>query len=382
MPRYYPIRRLSDTDGTRSRCIDRLLALRKKLQAEIGVHRSDASLLLATWNIRDFDSNKFGHGKRLPEAFHYIAEIISFFDLVAIREVNRDLSGLQKVMNLLGGAWDYIVTDTTEGSGGNQERMAFVFDKRKILFRNIAGEVVLPSKYEIVVKKAKKKGDKDKTKDVVLTSEQFVRTPFVVAFQAGWFKFNLCTVHLFYGAASGNKLQRRIDEIRAVASFFSRRQDQEKEDFILLGDFNIVKADHPTMQPLRDEKYLIPKKLTRKGSNLGGDMHYDQIALKVRDKRLEIGESGVFDLYDSVYRNADADAYLPFAPADKRDFMPAKKKGEKGRKRTKAEKAAYYRNEWRTWQMSDHKPLWVKLKVDFTEDYLKSLKPGLTPLTD
>ena len=43
---------------------------------------------------------------------------------------------------------------------------------------------------------------------------------------------------------------------------------------------------------------------------------------------------------------------------------------------------AYYANLWRTWQMSDHLPMWVQLKVDFTEDYLGSLKPGHEPLAD
>ena len=29
---------------------------------------------------------------------------------------------------------------------------------------------------------------------------QFARTPFVVEFQSGWFKFILCTVHIYYGS--------------------------------------------------------------------------------------------------------------------------------------------------------------------------------------
>jgi endonuclease/exonuclease/phosphatase family metal-dependent hydrolase len=34
---------------------------------------------------------------------------------------------------------------------------------------------------------------------------------------------------------------------------------------------------------------------------------------------------------------------------------------------------AYYLDEWRTFQLSDHLPLWVELDVDFTEDYLNNL---------
>jgi hypothetical protein len=34
---------------------------------------------------------------------------------------------------------------------------------------------------------------------------------------------------------------------------------------------------------------------------------------------------------------------------------------------------AEYFEQWRTWQMSDHTPLWIELKIDFTDDYLDRL---------
>jgi endonuclease/exonuclease/phosphatase family metal-dependent hydrolase len=356
MPRYSPIRFWRD-DVAKRRVLDRLLALRRRLKAEIGPHKGDDSLLLATWNIRDFDSNKFGHGPRLPESFHYIAEIVSWFDLVAVQEVNRDLAALHKLMSLLGHDWDYLVTDTTEGSGGNEERIAFVFDRRRVQFRNVAGEVVLPGSRIGV-------GDGE-------GGLQFARTPFVVAFQAGWFKFNLCSVHIYFGADTGAKLQRRIGEIRELARFFSKRQDREVEDYILLGDFNIVSPEHQTMQALEDEGFVIPANLKRERTNLRGDKHYDQIALKVEEKRLEVGASGVFAYASSVFRDDDEDFSGYF------EHMPAELRGPDA-----AGQRAYYRDDWRTWQMSDHLPMWVQLKVDFTEDYLESLKPGHEPLAD
>jgi endonuclease/exonuclease/phosphatase family metal-dependent hydrolase len=357
MPRYSPIRFWRENVAKR-RVLDRLLALRRQLSAEVGPHRGDDSLLLATWNIRDFDSNKFRHGPRLPESFHYIAEIVSWFDLVAVQEVNRDLAALRKVMSLLGRDWDCLVTDTTEGAGGNAERIAFVFDRRRVQFRNVVGEVVLP-KSSIGIGDGEGNG------------LQFARTPFVVAFQAGWFKFNLCAVHIYFGADSGEKLQRRIDEIRELALFFSKRQDKELEDYILLGDFNIVSPEHRTMEALEAEGFVVPENLKRERTNLRGDKHYDQIALKVQEKRLEIGASGVFAFAASVFRDDDEDfvAYLDHMPADQRGVEEAAQR-------------AYYADKWRTWQMSDHLPMWVQLKVDFTEDYLESLKPGHLPLAD
>ena len=38
----------------------------------------------------------------------------------------------------------------------------------------------------------------------------------------------------------------------------------------------------------------------------------------------------------------------------------------------------YYVNQWRTWQVSDHVPLWVALKVDFSDHYLETIRKSVT----
>jgi hypothetical protein len=44
---------------------------------------------------------------------------------------------------------------------------------------------------------------------------------------------------------------------------------------------------------------------------------------------------------------------------------------------------AYYRSTWRTYQMSDHLPMWVALKIDFAEQYLQELlMPSFTVGTE
>ncbi len=354
MPRYYPIRYMDDA-AAQTRIIDRLLALREKLAAEIEPHRKPGSLLLATWNIREFGREKPKHGRRLPEALHYMAEIISRFHLVAVQEVNRDLTEFNALLKLLGPDWDAILTDITEGTGGNEERMAFLFDKRFVRFRNIAGEIVLPTGVRVT--------DKDGEADEL----QFARTPFMVAFQADWWKFNLCTVHIYYGKDSGAKLQRRIDEIEEVAKFFKKRQQKETGDYVLLGDFNIVSPEHETMLALKKHGFRVPENLQKEKTNLKGDKHYDQIAFKPQKKMVEVGASGVFDFDEAVFRPEDRDVYVPFME---------KAAGKEGGALTR------YYNTWRTFQMSDHLPMWTELKVDFTEDYLESLRPGEKPLAD
>ena len=92
--------------------------------------------MLATWNIREFDSPKYG--ERVPESYYYIAEIIERFDLVAVQEVNKNLKALYRLCELLAEGWKYLVTDTTEGTKGNSERMAFLYDSRKIRFGGLS----------------------------------------------------------------------------------------------------------------------------------------------------------------------------------------------------------------------------------------------------
>jgi endonuclease/exonuclease/phosphatase family metal-dependent hydrolase len=360
------------------RCARRLLTMRKELKS-LANRKSDRSLLLATWNIRDFDSNKFRQGPRLPETFFYIAEIISCFDLVALQEVNRDLSALQKVMQILGREWSFIATDTTEGAGGNAERMAFVYNTEKVWFRQIAGEIVLPQG-QLIVSPAKTQSAGDQEERPVeealesgLTEvhQQFARTPFVVAFQAGWFKFNLCTVHIYYGEESGAGLQRRINEIQRLVKFMADRQDRENdavdndparaENYILLGDFNVVSPEHETMQALKSEGFQVPPAIDGDKIRTPEDHFYDQIAVRVADPSFRVVTGGLVDMYKSVFRDMATDRRI-YGP-----FMPPLDAGEE---ESDEELAKRYRK-WRTWQMSDHRPLWIEIDTDYADHYLE-----------
>lgn len=363
------------------RCAQRLIAMRQSL-APLRKKKKDSSLLLATWNIRDFDSNKFGFGPRLEETFFYIAEIISCFDLVALQEINRDLSALEKVLAILGREWDYIVTDATEGSGGNEERMAFVFSRDKVWFRKIAGEVVLPEG-QLIVSPKKFKANRDaieepsasETADAARAGfkevkQQFARTPFLVAFQSGWFKFSLCTVHIYYGNDSGEQLKRRIAEIAALVKFFARRQDRETkpeaargrmpENYILLGDFNVVSPDHETMKALKSEGFSVPPQIDGKNVRTEEDHFYDQIAVRVPDKRFRVVGGGLVNIFENVFRDDPADVAIYKKEMPEQDPESGAPAGGV---------PALYRK-WRTWQMSDHAPLWVEIETDFSEDFL------------
>jgi hypothetical protein len=489
MPYYYRLRiRERDTDALKDykkRVADRLLALRSALQSHIGgssvdpedldegarpdVHGINPShfLRLATWNIREFDSNKFG--RRLRESNYYIAEILSAFDLIAVQEVRDDLTALKKVMDILGPAWDYIATDVSEGSAGNRERMVFIYNTGKVSFRNIAGELVLPQASTIeypheerlrlgkefhielpdgtqlnsdqVVDTYRRSG-KDRlrhelavdlpegtsiqlpagsqlvlprksivelTEDervvlpegssltfreddpdrqvmvrlpkgmIVGESLQFARTPFLVAFQAGWLKFQLCTVHIYYGSDEEG-MERRKEEIRRLTEMLSKRARREKDTdaysfFIVLGDFNIVGRGHGTMRALTTNGFDVPKALHKlPGSNVDKSKAYDQIAYWTDPdddgafqgdvSRFEVHRAGVFDFFETVFRRGSQDP-------DGHD--------EAHYTGMDLYKSNWKYRDWRTHQMSDHLPMWIELRIDFGDEYLERIrKEGLS----
>lgn len=62
--------------------------------AERGIpKRASGRLLLATWNIANL-----GVQKRTDPDYSLLAEIVSWFDIVAVQEVNDNLSGLRALI--------------------------------------------------------------------------------------------------------------------------------------------------------------------------------------------------------------------------------------------------------------------------------------------
>jgi len=342
MPAYSQIKRIRDA-SERTRIVEKLLLLRTLLDREIPPKTALDTLLLATWNIRKFGDN------RLSESLHYLAEIISRFDLIAVQEVSSSLEGLQKLVALLGHNWDYIVTDSTEGRSGGSERMAFIYDRCKVFFRKMSGEVVLPAN------------------KLIHQELQFARTPYSVAFQAGWFQFVLTTVHIYYGTTKKND-PRRVEEIAAISDFLKKRAKKEDENYILLGDFNIFHPDDSTMVALEKNGFYVPFALRGHPTNFGKNKYYDQIAfkLKMEPKMIIFSEenqrAGAFDFTDLIYPRQDLNIY-------RRHFDEKVLEGK-----TEQQLEAYYMTNWRTFQMSDHLPLWIELKIDFSNQHLEKIK--------
>ena len=373
MPFYYHLRYRIRDKVERARVIDNLQALRAQLDKEIPAKDADRNLLVASWNIRDFGKrNRRGYGKRAPETFFYIAEILSRFDLIAVQEVN-ELPEWEIVMDILGRDWDYIATDETDPKlGGNGERLTYCFDKRKLWFKNISGEIVLPS--NMLISKALVETAEGKK---LYAGKQFRRTPFVTSFQSGWFKFDICTVHLYYGEETGPKLKERIEEIGRIADYFGSRADKAlKNDkaLILLGDFNIVNPEHDTMKALTKSGFKVPKVLAEP-TNFLRSKYYDQIAFKTKPAVLEYIEktsgtlgnrnAGIVDIFKNLYTESQQGQYVE-----------QMKESSNGKGKSAAELKKYY-PAWLTYQLSDHKPLWVRINSNESAAYLDQMRKEL-----
>ena len=308
MASYKKIRKIGD-EAAKVRVVERLLKLREQLSAQVPEKTATQTLLLATWNIREFGEN------RLPESSYYIAEIIDHFDIVVIQEVNsKELGGLESVLSILGDNWSYVMSDGVEGTAGGNEAMAFVYNTNKVKFTGLAGEIVLPESR-------------------LMEGVQFARTPFMVSFRAGWFDFKLCTVHIYYGSDKVDGIyQRRLKEIQTVSDFLLKRQESDDVSYILLGDFNIPDTEGEYFNALVEnqyitkggkskskEKFFIPEEIRRHPTDLGRVSHYDQIAFSLKLERNMVlydddeQRAGAFNYTESVFKPADWEVYRSFS---------------------------------------------------------------------
>jgi len=354
MPFYQQI---DDKTDAGKRTLKNLLTLRAQLEKDIPKKQMESNLLLATWNIREFGVTKYGG--RSTEALYYIAEIVNRFDLIAIQEVRKDLETFNKLMSILGSNFEFMFTDVTEGKAGNDERLCFVFDTRKVRFGGLSGELVLPPL---------ESKDPDTGQRIVAPSAQLARTPYMCGFKAGWTNFVLATVHILYGKGVADD-PNRIREIENLARAIAQKAEDRSEwssNFIILGDFNIFSQEDSTMKAITTAGFTVPQELQKlPGRNVEKNKFYDQIAFKVLKNRFDTnGRAGVFDYYNFLYRLEDESEY---AQEMGNDYL----KNSKGKARDKKGKTTYYKTFWRTFKMSDHLPMWVEIRIDHTDQYLK-----------
>ncbi|MEU6378804.1 endonuclease/exonuclease/phosphatase family protein [Streptomyces sp. NPDC046909] len=287
-----------------------------------------ANLLIATWNLRAFSDLtkawKTPEGvspKRNFTDIHLIASAVSRFDVVAVQEVRGNLRALRYLLKVLGEDWAFILTDVTRGKAGNSERLAFLFDTRRVKPSGLACELVVPIEEDAGVPEAG-------------LERQFARTPYAVSFFSQGQTFTLVTLHVLFGDQAAD----RVPELRAIAEWLASWAEREfgwDHNLIALGDFNIDHADDPLFEAFTSTGLVPAPPLAALPRTIfddpGAEHFYDQIAWFTKGQQ----HRPVLTLEARTGGNID------FVPELKGD-------------RTLNDLS---------WHISDHYPLWVEFAV-------------------
>ncbi len=318
---------LADVDRPPSEVVAQLEALASSLDAVVPAKQLDRNLLVATWNLRAFGglTSEWSTGpgdspRRNLADLLAVAAIVSRFDVVAVQEVKDDLRACRHLLKALGPDWGWILTDVPKTAAANDERLAFLFDTRRVKPSGLAGEFSEPFAAGT---------------ETTTALHQFARTPYAVSFLSAGKTFILVTLHVLYGDDS----EARRGELRAIAeklAGFAEEVDEWGHNLIVLGDFNIDRRDDAlyrafTSTGLTPAPQLNDVRRTIFDDPGDRDTHfYDQIAWFTEERRgpvlsLVCASAGSFD-------------FVPLLQGD----------------RTKEELSFH---------VSDHYPLWVEFSV-------------------
>ena len=217
------------------------------------------------------------------------------------------------------------MTDVTVGKRGNDERLAYLFDTRRVMLSGLACELVVPEEQLANI-----------APDAL--SKQFARTPYAVSFRSADSTFILVTLHVFYG----QQAQDRVAELKAIAQWLAGWAIEINtwgHNMIVLGDFNIDRRGDPLYQAFTstglttpDDLNKVPRTLFSDPAKPDLDKYYDQIAWFTGQNALpaltlQYSRGGTFDFAEVTL---------------------------KSRNLTKQQLS---------WRISDHYPLWGEFKV-------------------
>jgi endonuclease/exonuclease/phosphatase family metal-dependent hydrolase len=275
--------------------------------------KSRDKLLVATWNIANL-----GVQDRLDSDYALMAEIIGWFDLVAVQEVNDNLRGIEAIHSRLPARYDLLFSDAS----GNRERQAFLFDTRRVRRLREVGRLSIPPSDL----------GKIKVPDTPTAFPGFDRGPYLASFESGAFRFSLLNVHLFFGSTDPADIDRRTLETFAVA-WWADQKHRDKSSYVPeilpLGDFNLpkmAKGDR-IFDALCSLGLEVPPHTSQIGSAIASDSYYDQIAFfpgSTRDRFT--GETNVFDfdgcLFGDLWQQRPGKPYWSYARYHISDHRP------------------------------------------------------------
>ena len=246
--------------------------------------RSGKSVLIATFNIRKLGSAKNrtdGRSKgRTPGAWHLLALACSPFDLIAVQEVQDELAGLRRLQHELKRrhrrTMKLLISDITgsqPGGSGMTERMAFLYDPRKIEHTELSSEITVDraqvvhslfdrwqefarffeahaealAKWEERVETARSEGKRRPSKPTLKLPAfvTFIRAPHEGSFRIRPVKdadptdFIVVNAHLLYGEHEDERLQEFLELVKWLTLRAKYPDRLYAPNLLLLGDCNL-----------------------------------------------------------------------------------------------------------------------------------------------
>jgi endonuclease/exonuclease/phosphatase family metal-dependent hydrolase len=278
-------------------------------------------LLLGSWNIANLGD---AAQTRQDRDIVIIAELLSWFDIVAVQEVKEDLSDLDRVMAALPGSYDAVLSD----EAGNNERMVFVFDSARVTRLQLAGEVAIaPASHRYI----RIDGSDQKFRG-------FDRNPYTVAFDCEGFVITVTNAHLYFGSGSKQSVNRRALETYALGRWADLRWkggDAYSDNVVVIGDLNMPKAEigDAVFDALTKRGLRIPPHQSRIGTTITEGKYYDQLAFFPGDAGTAYIADGVFDFDGAMF----ADLWQARGAGDFAAFM--------------------------RYHITDHRPIWAQFRT-------------------
>lgn len=280
----------SIVDDPPKRTQKELEALNAQLDRDVPKKGHD-KLLIATWNIREFGrvtpkwrASQTDTPKRDLHCVRCIAEIVRRFDVVAIQEVQFRVKALRTMLEALDGRYAVILTDAVLDDAGDEERLAFAFDRSRVEVSGLACELVVPVNWTTAE-------NADGIEQAAL-GRQFARTPYAVEFKRKDSLFVLVTLHVDWGDESDQGEAEREEELSAIARWmraWATDRNSWNQNLICLGDFNIDRHESPLWQAFTSTGLTVPEPIARPRTIGGKPLKgfYDQIAWFTEDAAAE-----------------------------------------------------------------------------------------------
>lgn len=123
--------------------------------------RRGCSFVIGTFNIRKLGELK----KRSVHSWKFLELICKRFDLLAVQEVMDETEGIEHLKEQMGPNTGLVMSDVTRvfpGAQGNAERLAFLFNKKRVSHTELASDITF-DRSEIVRNLFENRNDYRKT---------------------------------------------------------------------------------------------------------------------------------------------------------------------------------------------------------------------------